>query len=220
MKKLLFLIIIASFIFCEKKFVITIDDVPTENFETVISFLETNHYFSILFVTEYIEPLTNFDFKKITINKNFIIGNHTSSHNLDLLKYSSWHVIKRDLMPIHSYFKTNFNYTIKLYRTPYGYCNNKNLQAILRMNYDILPWDPEIPNENKYKNKTNVILDKEELVKYFDYHFPYKRNICVLLFHINSYILTNLKVIFEAIEEYGKVATKKDFYNNYNLIVK
>jgi len=221
MRRMICLLTLLLCLSAEKKFIISIDDAPAPYLEEIVDFLESRGYFAIFFMTEKVSPFaSNYSvLTKIVENTNFIVGNHSKDHNLDTLKYSNQHVIRRDLAYVHNYFKDNFNYSIKLYRTPYGYCNNKNLQAILRMDYDIVIWNMEIPGENKFTD-TLTVIKGAELLQYFSYHFPHKRDICVLLFHVNLYIKTNLRIIFEVIEEYGRVATKKEFYENYGFVVK
>jgi len=211
---------LSIFLYPEKLFLITVDDVPAPGFNNLISFLQSNNYFSILFVTEKILPLSTNDFN-ICFDSytNHLIGNHTKSHSISMLKYSNCHVIKRDMLYIHKFFKSNYNYSISLFRAPYGFMNNGVLQAVMYMDYDICVWNLEIPKENSRKD-SSYQLSKEELVSYFNYHFPYRRNLCVLLIHVNTYILSNLEVIFEAINTVGRVATKKEYLLSRGHVIK
>lgn len=203
-----------------RKFVITVDDVPCKYFGRMVDFMETGGHFTIWFFTEYSEKFDdNADLiRRVMTNENFVVGNHTKSHDYELMKKGWYYRIEEDIRYVHEYFSKH-GYTITLFRAPYGYLSNQGLRAVIDMKYGIVTWSMEIPSENSLKN-TDTKIDRKDLVKHFKWHYPSKRDVCVLLMHPNRYIATNLGVIFEAIDECGGVATRQDYEKHIKELIK
>lgn len=80
------------------------------------------------------------DITKAIIERGHHIGNHTWSHNpINCFMYSR---LKFEIEKVHHYFIQRYNYTIKVFRPPWGIIST-NLESWLQSqwNYKILHWD-------------------------------------------------------------------------------
>jgi peptidoglycan/xylan/chitin deacetylase (PgdA/CDA1 family) len=219
MKKVLVAFILLQLGFT-MKFVITVDDVPNVHFKKMVNFMEKKQYFVIWFFTEFNQ---SFDsnatlIDRVVSNENFMIGNHTKSHDYNLMKKGWYHTIEKNMLSVHSHFE-RIGYRITLFRAPYGMISNEGLRAILRLKYKIVIWHVELPDEIKLAH-TSTRIQKDELKAYMEWHAPRDRELCVLLLHPNIYTITNLQVIFEVIEDNWGIATVRDYVTHGSEITK
>ncbi|WP_197068357.1 delta-lactam-biosynthetic de-N-acetylase [Candidatus Soleaferrea massiliensis] len=103
----------------------------------ILDTLKEKKVSAVFFVTyDYVDR--NADLVKRMIAEGHIVGNHSYSH----VSYPDVSVeeAKADLMKLHDYMKTNFNYDMKLFRFPCGEFSEQTLAMVKECGYKSLFW--------------------------------------------------------------------------------
>lgn len=141
------------------EYIITIDDGPNKYTERILNALvENNVKEAVFFITDIgVGQLAMYKsvLPKI-IQANYTIGNHTFTHCNLSTHDNIWTYKFKELEPIHNYLYRELNYTITLFRPPYGRLNNIIIRSYQLMNYDLLGWDADISDDLIITSSANI----------------------------------------------------------------
>jgi len=160
------------------------------------------------------------------IDEGHEIGNHSFSHDYDLLYKGSVNAFREDVLKARRYISDNFGYTTEIFRFPGGSTDtatgmsnrdtrNPRVNAIRDIGYKYFDWDID-PRDAfasaTAENITNIILDEVDVryVRVVDG----KRHVIILLhdFRTREATLEALPGIIEGLRERGY---KFDVLRNY-----
>ena len=198
--------------FSNCRFLLTIDDGPSRYTKDILSKLEQRQYLGVFFMTAMGESV-NLDIYKKTIqdviDNGHIIGNHTKSHNLEMLRHATHDTVRSDIQFINEYFKRNFNYNLKLFRPPFGVQRKSVLPRILDefVMVNIL-WTIDICDVRWYNKPYDEKYVESLIVKQIRNMRDKKDH--VVLLHSIAITSRNLDSIINILERYGKIVTKEE----------
>ena len=193
----------------DRYFLLTIDDGPNEYTRDIFNYIKSKNYDCYWFVSNQNDQCSKYpSLLNDIIKSGHTIGNHTDSHDLKKFRYSGYDEIYEDVNKINEHFKQTFDYTIRLFRPPYG-VQRKNIlpQVRKKLNLHNFLWHIDILDSRK-----KVKFSKEELnrtIRSQVENRPQHKRLIVLL-HSFKYTRDNIKDIISVIENCGKIRTLGD----------
>lgn len=122
-----------------KKIILTIDDVPSKNFDELLNYLIKNNHKAIFFCCGlYIEKMKKAKYLIRAIKNGFLIGNHSYSHpdfNKISFEKAKREIIKTDEIIENLYKRAEIKRPTKIFRFPYfhsGESNKRKIQKFLK----------------------------------------------------------------------------------------
>ncbi len=203
MKKLLILALIIINILFSKQFILTIDDAPNKYTIPMAEILISNGINALWFITG-----PNISYHSNTLqyllSNNFVLGNHTSSHDYDYLKTVGENGVRRDILKINDFLYEQFGYKVEFFRPPYGLYINWMGVVVHELGMVFMPWTIVI------KNDVDVKLLKSSCEQT-------KRNTEILLLHSTKNNLKSLKSLIKEINGLGGFMKVSEYTNRPNF---
>lgn len=210
----------------DNTFLITIDDGPNEYTTDIVNELNSRNIKCIFFITGNGKKLDKYKYvsKEIMLGGH-IIGNHTISHDMALLRHGTKLAVYSDIYFLSAYYKNTFNYTIKYFRPPYG-LKRKDIfpLALVNMNMENMLWNIDICVKDIVKCRKNNVVNMQCLkrvitkqLKMYD-----EKDDHIVLMHSNEIISRNIGKILDILSQYGRLISKNDkikLTSDYKYIV-
>ena len=111
---------------------VTVDDGPNAYTRPILDELNKRKILCVFFVTGNSHRFNSrIDVLRDIIQGDHVIGNHTKSHDLGVLRYSGYSVVSNEVRFVQDYFLDKFGYKITLFRPPYGVRRESILPVVL-----------------------------------------------------------------------------------------
>ena len=200
-------------------FLLTVDDGPNSHTAKIYNYFEAHNYLAVFFMTGDEKRLDKYyELQKRIIESGHIIGNHTKSHDLDMLRTAPFNDVYDNIYFINDYYLNRFNYEVTLFRPPYGKKRRMVLPKILDMlHMQNVLWTIDLgyvegDSQKKgicYRHEYNVSCLSRIVLNQLNM-MPWKRKHIILL-HSRCVIANNIASIISVLKQYGSIVRKKRY---------
>jgi peptidoglycan/xylan/chitin deacetylase (PgdA/CDA1 family) len=206
---IIIILLVISSASARPRMLITIDDGPNEHTHKILSCLNAEGYRAVFFVSgtggyrngrNNIIKFTNV--LREIIEDGHIVGNHTKSHDLEMLRGGTHQEVLEDMKWINDFMCKHYDYQVDLFRPPFGlqrkhvfpkWCKKLELQSMM--------WTIDIGDSAWWKKPFNVSIIEKRVVKGMQAH-SWTTNHIVLM-HSIAAVSRNIEKIMYVLEKYG-----------------